>query len=100
MPQLALAGGQPIANFPQRPRRPELAEQHRYKLSPTGKAARMPFRFMFLNCLLELLSREQLEQLSENRTYSIQGGNLLGLKFGSWPNPNLNLPEFPPESES
>jgi hypothetical protein len=42
----------------------------------------MALRLMPMDRLLELLAREQLEQLSENRTYSIQGGNLLGLIFG------------------
>jgi hypothetical protein len=34
----------------------------------------MPFGLVLLHGLLELFSREQLEQLSENGTYSIQGG--------------------------
>jgi hypothetical protein len=43
----------------------------------------MALGLVLLDSLLELHSREQLEQLGKNGTYSIHGGSLLGLKFGS-----------------
>jgi hypothetical protein len=77
MSQLALAGGQPLTDLSQGPRCPELTKQHGHELPPTGKTARMAFSFVLLDCLLELLSWKQLEQLGKNGTYSIQGGCLL-----------------------
>src|SRR5215813_2492498 len=72
-----------MADFPQGPRRPKLTKQHGHELSPTGKTARMALGLVLRNGLLEFLSRQQLQDLGKNGAYSIQGGSLLRLKFGS-----------------
>jgi hypothetical protein len=54
MPQLAFAGGQPAADFPQRVCPPQMAEQHADQLTPTGKTARVVFGVARLDDGLEL----------------------------------------------
>src|ERR1700730_8568732 len=76
MLQLSLAGRQSLANLPQGSRLPQVTEQHRHKLTPTGEPARVPLRLVFLHRRCELGPREQLQQLCENAAYSIHGGSL------------------------
>jgi hypothetical protein len=83
VPQLALTGRQAIANLAQGPGPAELAKQHGHKLAPAGETAGMPFGFVLLDSLLELDAWKQLEQLRENAAYSIHGGNLRSVGFGS-----------------
>src|SRR6476660_2462994 len=52
----------------------QLAKQHRYKLSPTGESAGVAFGFVLFDEAFELWSRKQLQKLTENAAYSIQGG--------------------------
>ncbi len=83
MAQLAFTGRQALADFSQRTRPSQLQVHHGHELAPTGETARVPLGVMFLDGALELRSREQLEQLREDAAYSIHGGSLLRLKFGS-----------------
>src|SRR5438105_3676593 len=100
--QLAFAGCKTVTDFTQRLSLRKLAVQHGHELSPTGKATRVPLGLVLAHGLLEHTPWKQLEKLGENGTYSIQGGSLLRLKFGSGrtrisiyrnfrPNRNLNL---------
>src|SRR3989442_15111648 len=78
MLQLALATGQPSANFPQRVRTTQLAKQHRDELPPTRESFRATFRLMLFNGLFEFQSGEQLLQLRENASESLHKLRLLG----------------------
>jgi hypothetical protein len=81
VPQFAFAGGQALANLAQRLGRGQLAKHHGHKLAPTGKPSGVSLGMERLDGLLELRSRKQLEQLSENAAYSIHGGTLLRLRW-------------------
>jgi hypothetical protein len=52
----------------------QLAKQHRYKLSPTAEAPGVPLALMLLHEAFEFGPRKQLQKLTENTAYSIQGG--------------------------
>jgi hypothetical protein len=52
----------------------QLAEQHRYELAPTAEASGVPLALMLLHEAFELGPRKQLQKLTENTAYSIQGG--------------------------
>ena len=78
MLQLPFATGQSAADLPQGVSSPELAEQHRHELPPAREASAVTLRLMRLDGLLELESREQLQQLGENATKSLHGWAYLG----------------------
>jgi hypothetical protein len=50
-----------------------MAEHHRYKLIPTPKPARMPFRLGLLNRSFKFRSWKYLEQLIQNAAKSLHG---------------------------
>src|ERR1700719_119662 len=81
MAQFAFAGGQPAADFAQRLRVAQMAEQHGYKLSPTRKPASVPFRAVLDDGSFKLGARKQLQHLAENAGYSCHGGG--GPPYGS-----------------
>src|SRR6266851_6672387 len=74
MAQLSLTGGQPARDLAQTLRMPQLAKQHRDHLRPAGETARMPLGLMFLYGGFELPPGNQLQKLTEDTAYSIQGG--------------------------
>jgi len=76
----------------------QLAEQHRYELSPTGESSGVPLGFMVFDEAFELRPRKQLQKLTENAAYSIQGGTswLLACSSGT----AINLSEVPPQRKS
>ena len=73
MGQLALAAGQPAADFPQRVRSAELAEQHRHELAPAGEAPGMALAPVGLDQRLKFGAWEELEQLAEDAGESLHG---------------------------
>jgi len=74
MRQLALATRQAAADLAERVRAPELGEQHRDKLVPARKAARMPLGLRVLDGALEFGPRKKLEQLIEDAAESRHRG--------------------------
>src|ERR1035438_6118051 len=50
------------------------AEDHGHKLGPTRKPSCMALRLVLLHLDREFHSRKQLQDLTENAAYSIQGG--------------------------
>src|SRR5665213_3785702 len=74
MPQFALARRQATSDFPQALGVAQLAEQHRDELRPTGKAPRVPLGLMLADRRLEFQARDQLQNLTEDTAFSIQGG--------------------------
>src|SRR5215467_14825484 len=93
---LAFNRPQPIADLPQRLGLPQLAKQHRHKLSPTIKSARVALGLMLPHGFLELDAGEEVEQLGENAAYSIQGGSLRRLNL-VLDGPKSKLPTYRPE---
>jgi hypothetical protein len=74
MTQLPFTGGQPAGDFAQTLRMPQLAKQHRDQLRPTCKTSGMPLRAMLLYRAFKLVPGNQLQHLTKNTAYSIQGG--------------------------
>ena len=72
--QPALATGQAPADFAQRIRPPQLAEQHRDELVPTREPARMPLGLRGDDGLLELGAWKELESLAEDAAESRHKG--------------------------
>src|SRR5580658_3843399 len=81
MTQLAFTGGQPAADFAQRLRAAQMAEQHGYKLAPTREPTSVPFRAVLDDGSFKLGARKQLQHLAENAGYSCHGGG--GPPYGS-----------------
>src|ERR1700752_188999 len=83
MAQRAFAGGQPAADFAQRLRAGQMAEQHGHELAPTRKPTSVPFGAVLSDGLLKLGARKQLQHLAENAGYSCHGGSGPPLWFTS-----------------
>ena len=66
--QLPFAGGQPSGDFPQALGVPQLAEQHRDQLAPTGKASGVTFGLMLTDGGLKLQPRQTSAPLCDNLT--------------------------------
>jgi hypothetical protein len=71
--QLAFAGLQPFGNLAQRFGLRQLTEEHGHELPPTAEAARMPLGLMLSHCRFKAVTRDQLENLTEDAAYSFQG---------------------------
>src|SRR5262249_16858029 len=71
--QPSLTTAQSSDNLSQRLCVGQLTEQHRHKLVPTGKSARMPLRLSRLHLLTKFISRKHLEQLRHDAAKSPHG---------------------------
>src|SRR6266498_315311 len=95
MPQLAFAGRQATRDFPQALCVAQLAEHHRDELGPAGKVSRVPFGLMVADRRLEFRPRDQLQNLTEDAAYSVQGGIPVRLIL-VLAEPQFNLSRIPP----
>ena len=66
--QLPLTASQTPGNLPEGMSSIQLTEEHGHKLSPAGESPSMPLGFRFYDCLLELISRKQLQELADYAT--------------------------------
>src|SRR5882672_3250333 len=74
MAQLSLTRRQPAGDLAQALGVAQLAKQHGDHLRPTGKASGVPLGLVLLHGRFKLHSWNQLQNLTENTAYSIQGG--------------------------
>jgi len=104
---------QTLTNFSQRICVRQLAKQHGHELSPRGEPAACRSAWCCCTANWNSRRRKQLEQLGENGAYSIHGGGLPRLRFGScgtrtsiyWnfrlnPKPNLDRCGFQPATRA
>lgn len=81
MHQFAFAGLQPLANLTQAVRLPQLAEQHRYKLIPTGKNPGVPHPAIPGDGCIEKPAWRQAQKLAENAGYLRNGRSPSGVEM-------------------
>jgi len=73
MPQLAFAGGQAVGDVAQAIDLAQLTKQHGHQLAPTGKTLGVAFGQVLANGGIEIVARNQFQNLRENAGYYRQG---------------------------